>query len=57
MPNPPSEMNVHVQMMTTVQFIDTRLACDGVIAQDALRKCTGIVEATVQDFGKQFFGE
>lgn len=57
MPNPPSEMNVHVQMMTTVLLGDTGLACDGVIVQDALRQCLGIVSATVRDFGTQFFGE
>jgi hypothetical protein len=57
MPNPPKEMNVHVNMMTTIQFIDTGLACDGVIVQDALRQCVGIVEATVLEFGKMFFGE
>ena len=57
MPNPPSKMNVHVEMMTTVQFVDTGLACDGVIVQDALRQCLGIVSATVRDFGIQFFAE
>jgi len=57
MPNPPSKMNVHVQMVTTVQFVDTGLACDGALVQDALRQCLGIVSATVRDFGTQFFGE
>jgi len=57
MPNPPNKMNVHVEIVTTVQFSDTGLACDGVIVQDALRQCLGIVSATVRDFGAQFFGE
>jgi hypothetical protein len=57
MPNPPNEMNVHVQMMTTVQLVETGLACDGVVVQDALRQCLGIVSAIVRDFGTQFFGE
>jgi hypothetical protein len=57
MPNPPNKMNVHIEMMTTVQFIDTGLACDGVIVQEALRQCLGIVSATIRDFGRQFFGE
>jgi hypothetical protein len=57
MPNPPSKMSVHVQMVTTVQFVDTGLACDGTLVQDALRQCLGIVSATVRDFGEQFFDE
>jgi hypothetical protein len=57
MPNPPSKMSVHVQMVTTVQFVDTGLACDGTLVQDALRQCLGIVSAIVRDFGKQFFYE
>jgi hypothetical protein len=50
-------MNVQVELMTTVQLSDTGLACDGVIVQDALRQCLGIVSATVRDFGQRFFGE
>jgi hypothetical protein len=57
MPNPPNKMNVHIQMVATVQFVDTGLACDGTLVQDALRQCLGIVSAIVRDFGIVFFSE
>ena len=53
----PNKMRVQIQLATTVQFIDTGLACDGIIVQDALRQCSAIVSAIVRDFGIQFFAE
>jgi len=55
--NTPNKVRVRIQMATTVQFVETGLACDGAIVQEALAQCIGIVAAIVRDFGKQFFGE
>lgn len=55
--SPPGKMRVQIKMVTTVQFVDTGLASDGVVAQDALRQCIAIVTHIVSDFGKLFFGE
>jgi hypothetical protein len=53
----PGKMRVQIKMVTTIQFIDTGLASDGIVVQDALRQCIGIVSKIVSDFGKDFFGE
>jgi len=53
----PGKVRVQIDMVKSVQFADTGLACDGVLVQDALTQCIGIVSATVRDFGKEFFGE
>jgi hypothetical protein len=53
----PGKVRVQIKMVTTIQFINTGLACDGVFVQDALRQCVAIVTAIVGDFGKTFFGE
>jgi hypothetical protein len=50
-------MRVQIEMATTVQFIDTGLACDGTLVQESLGQCAGIVGAIVRDFGVKFFGE
>ncbi|SRR6266567_802361 len=55
--NPPSKMQVHIDLVTTVQLVDTGLACDGVIVQTALRQFMSIVSAIVRDFGRDFFAE
>jgi hypothetical protein len=56
-PAPPGRVRVQIKMVTTIQFIDAGLASDGVVVQDALRQCIGIVSQIVSDFGKDFFGE
>lgn len=56
-PDAPGKVHVQSKVATTIQFIDTGLACDGTIVNDALAQCVGIVGAIVRDFGKDFFGE
>jgi hypothetical protein len=53
----PGKVRVQIDMITTVQFVDTGLACDGILVETALSQFIGIVGATVRDFGVQFFGE
>jgi hypothetical protein len=54
---PPGRVRVQIKMVTTIQFINTGLSSDGIVVQDALRQCVGIVAAIASDFGKRFFGE
>jgi hypothetical protein len=53
----PGKMRVQIKMVTTIQFVDTHLASDGIIVQEALRQCIAIVSSHVNHFGQKFFGE
>jgi len=53
----PSQVDVHVQLMTTVQIDKTGLACDGIVLEDALSQSSALVHAIVRDFGTEFFDE
>lgn len=52
-----AKMNMRIEAIRTVQFINTQLACDGMPVADVLNQLMGIVGAIVRDFGRQFFGE
>jgi hypothetical protein len=53
----PGKMRMQIKLVTTIQFIKTGFAADGIGVQDALRQCIGIVSKIVDDFGNEFFGE
>jgi hypothetical protein len=55
--DPPGKMRVQIKLVTSIQFIKTGMAADGVGVQDALRQCTAIVSSHISHFGKIFFGE
>ena len=55
--DPPGKMRLQIKLVTSIQFIKTEMAADGVGVQDALRQCIAIVSSHVSHFGKNFFGE
>jgi hypothetical protein len=53
----PGKVHVQMQAVSTVQFVETDSACDGLVVDDAINQITAMVKATVRDFGVMFFGE
>jgi hypothetical protein len=53
----PGKVHVQMNMVSTVEFVDTGLACDGMMVENVLNQFVALVGATVGDFGVQFFGE
>jgi hypothetical protein len=53
----PPKVGMKIQLVRTVEFVNTGLVCDGMPISTVLKQITAMVNAIVRDFGQQFFDE